>query len=214
MRVAVVDDSVLFRRGLVLLLGTVGVEVVLEAGNGDELLAAIRHTSVDAVICDIRMPPTFTDEGLRLAEALRASTPRFPVLVLSTYAESAYATRLLADDPHSIGYLLKDRVDDASALGDALLRLTKGETVIDPEVVARLVDSPRRGRLDNLSDRERDVLGLLAEGHSNAHIAQRLFLSEKSVERHVAGTFLKLDLQPDGDRNRRVLAVLTYLQSK
>ena len=213
MRVAVVDDSALFRRGLSLLLETVNVDVVVQAANADELLASVRHIQLDAVITDIRMPPTFTDEGLHLTELLRAEDPKRAVLVLSTYAEATYATRLLAGGVGGVGYLLKDRVDDAATVRDALVRLTRGETVIDADVVNRLVETPRPGQLDALTARERAVLALLAEGRSNAAIGHRLFLSEKTVERHVAGTFVKLGLQPDGDANRRVLAVLAYLQA-
>jgi DNA-binding NarL/FixJ family response regulator len=213
-RVALADDSALFRRGLALLLEAAGLEVVAAVPTGVELARAVATTPVDAVVLDIRMPPTFTDEGLVTAEALRTAEPGLGVLVLSTYVEAAYAVRLLARGGTGTGYLLKDRVDDVGTVVDALHRTARGESVVDPEVVARLVDRPPRDPLAELSGRERDVLRLLAQGRSNAAIAAALFLSDKTVEGHVARTFAKLGLLPQDDTNRRVLAVLRYLQAQ
>jgi DNA-binding NarL/FixJ family response regulator len=166
------------------------------------------------VILDIRMPPTFTDEGLVSAERLREAHPGLAILVLSTYAETPYAVRLLQNGPAGIGYLLKDRVADAGTLQDALSRLAEGESVIDPEIISKLVARERlTTELDRLTDRERDVLQLMAEGRSNNGIGQRLYLSPKTVEAHVAAVFTKLGLSAGSQDNRRVLAVLTWLRS-
>lgn len=214
MRVALADDSALFRQGLTLLLGAAGVEVTAQARTGQELLARIDNHPPDVVILDIRMPPTFTDEGLQAAEIVRSRHPDVGILVLSTYTETPYAVRLLQACQGKVGYLLKDRVDDAAALLDALTRITAGESVIDPEIVTRLVARPRRSPLSELTDRERDVLRLMAEGRSNAGIGQALFLSPKTIETHVASVFGKLNLPPASDDNRRVLAVLTWLRER
>jgi DNA-binding NarL/FixJ family response regulator len=215
MRVALADDSALFRRGLALLLDQAGVEVAWQARNADELLARLDLATPDVAILDIRMPPSFTEEGLAAAEQIRRRHPEVAILVLSTYAETHYAARLLAIGPRAVGYLLKDRVDDITALGEALQRLQHGEAVVDPEIVARLVARPRRDpALARFSDRERNVLALMAEGRSNAGIAQRLFLSAKTVEAHVNAVFTKLSLPASGDDNRRVLAVLSYLRAQ
>jgi DNA-binding NarL/FixJ family response regulator len=213
-RVALVDDSTLFRRGVAMLLGTVGVDVVLQASSAEEALACLDAARPDVVILDIRLPPTFTDEGLVLAEQVRAAQPSIAVLVLSTYAVSSYAVRLLETGSSGIGYMLKDRVDDIGALHEALTRVAAGELVIDTEIVGRLLGQERRSTgLDLLSERERDVLALMAEGRSNVAIGQQLYLSPKTVESHVASVFLKLGLHPAPDDNRRVLAVLTWLRA-
>lgn len=215
MRVALADDSALFRRGLGLLLESAGAVVTVSVGSGLELQAALRDAArpaVDVAILDIRMPPTYTDEGLATAEALRRSRPDLGVLLLSTYAEAAWAVRLLQDGGHGLGYLLKDRVDDVTTLLDALQRLQRGESVVDPELVSRLVQRPRADPLQSLTVREREVLALLAQGHSNRAIAAHLHVSDKTVEGHVAATFDKLGLPPQPHQNRRVLAVLRYLQ--
>jgi len=213
-RVAVADDSTLFRHGLALLLRDTGVEVTIEARTGHELVARVAQDPPDVVILDIRMPPTFTDEGLVSAERLREAHPGLAILVLSTYAETPYAVRLLQNGPAGIGYLLKDRVADAGTLQDALSRLAEGESVIDPEIISKLVARERlTTELDRLTDRERDVLQLMAEGRSNNGIGQRLYLSPKTVEAHVAAVFTKLGLSAGSQDNRRVLAVLTWLRS-
>jgi DNA-binding NarL/FixJ family response regulator len=216
MQVMVVDDSTLFRRGLVMLLRSSGITVTAECrcgGDVEEALAA--GVAADVVILDIRMPPTFTDEGLRAARRLRELYPRLALLVLSTYAETAYAVEILDIGEEAIGYLLKDRVSDVAMLVDALGRLVAGETVIDPELVARLLARQRRTQaLDRLTDRERAVLGLMAEGRSNAGIAAELFVQPKTVERHIATIFSQLGLEAEPRANRRVLAVLTWLRAQ
>jgi DNA-binding NarL/FixJ family response regulator len=211
-RVAVADDSALFREGLVALLAGSGVEVVVQARSGDELEARLSGELPDAVILDIRMPPTFTDEGLVTAERLRKLCPGLAVLVLSTYTETAYALRLLADGAEGIGYLLKDRVDSPRALVEALDRLVAGESVIDPGIVTRLLAKPGRSPLDLLSERERVVLQLIAEGRSTTGISNQLGVSPKTVESQIASIFSKLDLPAEADTNRRVLAALTWLR--
>ena len=213
MRVAIADDSALFRSGLALLLGSLQVEVVLQARTGEELLARFPTPRPDAVLLDIRMPPSYTDEGLATATTLRAKWPDLGILVLSTYAETPYAVRLLRDGSRHVGYLLKDRVDNAETLRDALDRIVAGEAVIDPDIVSRLVASRTRDPLGALTERERDVLRLMAEGRSNIGIGRQLFLSAKTVEAHTASVFSKLDLPGDSDDNRRVLAVLSWLRA-
>jgi DNA-binding NarL/FixJ family response regulator len=215
MRVALADDSALFREGLALLLRTAGVEVALEARTGDELLARMGPDLPDVVILDIRMPPTFTDEGLVTAGRIRERYARVGVLVLSTYAETAYAVQLLSTGHGAIGYLLKDRVDDVTSLLDALNRIAAGETVVDPDIVTRLFG--RRSNsdvLERLAARERDVLELMAQGRSNAGIARLLHVSPKTVEKHIASLFTRLNITGGSDDNRRVLAVLTWLRSR
>jgi DNA-binding NarL/FixJ family response regulator len=207
------DDSALFRRGLALLLTDVGVDIVGEAADAAQLQALIGGAAPDAVILDIRMPPTFTDEGLAAACVLRHTHPDLGMLVLSTYAETAYAIRLL-EVGTGVGYLLKDRVDDAAAVRDALERVARGETVVDPDIVTRLLTRHRHtDRLDRLTDRERDVLAQMAEGRSNAAIARHLRLAEKTVESHIATLLAKLHLEPTPDDNRRVLAVLAWMRA-
>lgn len=214
MRIALCDDSALFRRGLALLLADVGVEVIAEAADPPELFARVRSDPPDAVVLDIRMPPTFTDEGLVAAARLGAEHPGIGVLVLSTYAETAYATRLLDARSDGVGYLLKDRVDDAYALRDTLERIVNGDVVIDSEIVLRLLAAQRRqDALGRLSPREREVLELMAEGRTNAAIGRRMHLSRRTVESHVAAVFDGLGLPAAADDNRRVLAVLAWLRA-
>lgn len=214
MRIALADDSNLFRRGLRLLVTAVGVEVAFEARDPSALLTLVEADPPDAVIIDIRMPPTFTDEGLVVAETLTARYPEMGVLVLSTYNETAYAVRLLEGCGQGIGYLLKDRVDDVSTLVDALERVCAGRSAIDPDIVARLIAQHRRvDEMAELTARERDVLAHMAQGRSNAGIGQALGLSPRTVEAYVASVFQKLQLPASGDDNRRILAVLTWLRA-
>jgi DNA-binding NarL/FixJ family response regulator len=214
-RIALCDDSTLFREGLAGLLVTSGVEIVLDARNGDELLARLAPADPpDVAVLDIRMPPTFTDEGLACALAIRHRFPGTGVLVLSTYAETAYAARLLEEAAGGIGYLLKDRVDDVGTLLDALHRIDQGETVVDPDIVRRLLERRRRSSvLEGLTVREREILEQMAQGRSNAGIARHLHLGIKTVERHIAHLLAALGISGDSDDNRRVLAVLTWLRS-
>ena len=214
MRVALADDSALFRRGLAGLLGSAGVETIAEAASGEELLCRLADDVPDVVVLDIRMPPTFTDEGLATAEQVHARYPEVGILVLSTYAQTDYATRLLELGTSRVGYLLKDRVDDIATLSDALARLHHDETVIDPDIVERLLARRRRSQvLDELTPREREVLRSMAEGRSNAGIGRDLFLSPRTVEVHAAAVFAKLGLHAESESNRRVLAVLTWLRA-
>jgi DNA-binding NarL/FixJ family response regulator len=213
-RVALADDSALFRGGLALLLGRVGVEVVIEAGNGDDLLRQVAAAQPDVVLLDVRMPPSFTDEGLTTAQRLRDRYPHVGLLLLSTYAETPYATRLFRFAATGAGYLLKDGVANLETLRDALVRVGRGEWVLAPELVERLLTRQHVGsRLDRLTHRERDVLQLMAEGRSNLGIGQTLYLGSKTVEAHVTAVLNKLGLPPAPDDNRRVLAVLTWLRA-
>jgi DNA-binding NarL/FixJ family response regulator len=213
-RVAVADDSALFREGLARLLSDAGAEVTVQAKTGDELLARIAAAPPDVVVLDIRMPPTFTDEGLATAEAVRDRHPGVAVLVLSTYAESAYAVRLLEHGAAGVGYLLKDRVDSTRTLVDSLARLQAGESVIDPDIVTRLLTRRGRSALDDLTPREKLVLSLMAEGRSTIGIGTELGVSVKTVETQIASIFNRLDLPATVDTNRRVLAVLTWLREQ
>jgi len=214
MRVVVADDLMLTREGITRLLTDAGVDVVAEAGDAASLLRAVRMTHPDAAVVDIRMPPTHTDEGLVAAQQIHAEHPDIGVLILSQYVEPHYAMRLIEEHPERVGYLLKERVFDVANLIDALRRLADGETVVDPTIVARLFARKRRADpLDKLTEREREVLALLAEGLSNRAIATRLFVTERTVEAHVKQVFLKLGLNTDPDSHRRVLAVLAYLRS-
>jgi DNA-binding NarL/FixJ family response regulator len=212
MRVVIAEDQFLLRDGLTRMLGAHGLQVVAAVDNGTDLLAAVTAEKPDVAIVDVRLPPTFTDEGLRAALAARRNVPGLPVLVLSQYVEQLYARELLADGTGGIGYLLKDRVLDSRQFADAVRRVAAGGTAMDPEVIARLLaHNSSDGALAALSPREREVLGHMAEGRSNAAIAQRLVITERAVAKHTAAIFLKLGLQPSDDDNRRVLAVLAYL---
>ena len=214
MRVALADDSALFRSGLELLLRASGVQVTSQASSGDELMANIAPDPPDAVILDLRMPPTFTGEGIETAAAVRARDPGVGILLLSTYAEASYASTLIEAVGHGVGYLLKDNVTDAQNLVAALERIVAGETVIDPAVVRRLLQRRRTsGTIDTLNPRERDVLSRMAEGRSNVGIAQDLYLSPRTVEAHVTSVFGKLGLKSTDTDNNRVRAVLAYLRS-
>ena len=213
MRVVIADDAVLLREGLVRLLVENGHEVLAAVGDGPSLVAAVLEHKPDISIVDVRMPPSHTDEGLRAAVEARSKVPGTPVLVLSQYVEVSYADDLLADGKGGIGYLLKDRVSDVSDFLDGLTRVAGGGTVLDPEVVAQLFARRRRGDpLRSLTAREREVLGLMAEGRSNTAIARHLVVTEGAVEKHVRNIFTKLDLPPDDEQHRRVLAVLAYLK--
>jgi DNA-binding NarL/FixJ family response regulator len=213
-RIGLADDALLFREGLARLVAELGFEVAFQAGSVEELERAVDAAAPDVVIVDVRMPPTYTSEGIVAARRLRAEHPGLGVLVLSQYVESSQAARLLAEDGRGIGYLLKDRVSDLGALSDAIRRVASGGTVIDPDVVSRLL--ARRTEHDALADltsREREVLSLMAEGRSNPAIAESLVIGLKTVETHVGTIFSKLELFPDQDVDRRVRAVLTFLRS-
>jgi DNA-binding NarL/FixJ family response regulator len=215
MRVVVAEDTMLTREGIVRLLEDAGVEVVAEAEDAEALLRHVRFTKPDAAIVDIRMPPTHTDEGLVAAQTILAEQPTVGVLILSQYVEPSYALRLLQEHPERVGYLLKERVFDVAILVDALRRIADGETVIDPTIVSRLIGRRRReDPLTELTEREREVLGLVAEGCSNKEIAARLFVTERTVESHVKQIFLKLRLDANPASHRRVLAVLAYLRAE
>jgi DNA-binding NarL/FixJ family response regulator len=214
LRVVVADDSVLLREGLVRLLTENGHEVVAAIGDGPSLVDAIDRHRPDVSVVDVRMPPSHTDEGLRAAVEARRLVPGTPVLVLSQYVEASYADDLLADRSGAVGYLLKDRVAAIAEFLDALHRVAGGGTVLDPEVVGQLLARRRRDDpLRQLTPRERDVLGLMAEGRSNTAIAKALVVSDGAVEKHVRNIFTKLSLPPDEEQHRRVLAVLAYLRS-
>jgi DNA-binding NarL/FixJ family response regulator len=214
MRLALAEDSGLFRSSLALLLEASGAEVSVSVPSGTELLAAIRTSPPDAAILDIRMPPSFTDEGIRTACEIRRLYPRTGILVLSTYAETRYATELLETVSTGVGYLLKDNVTDADALMDSLARVAAGETVIDPTIVRRLLQRNRKpSKIDMLNERERAVLRHMAEGRSNVGIAKQLFLSSRTVETHVTSVFSKLGLDQSDTENNRVRAVLAFLRS-
>ena len=214
MRVVVADDVMLTREGIARLLRDAGVEVVAEAGDAEGLLREVRLTRPDVALVDIRMPPTHTDEGLVAAQAIRTEHPQVGVLVLSQYVEPSYAMRLIQEHPERVGYLLKERVFDIATVVDALRRIVDGETVIDPTIVSRLVGRRRRqDPLADLSEREREVLGLIAEGMSNRAIAARLLVTERTVEAHVTRIFQKLHLPESTDQHRRVLAVLAFLRA-
>lgn len=213
MRIVVADDSMLTREGIVRLLRDASFDVVGEAENATRLLEHVRGLQPDAAVIDIKMPPTHTDEGLVAAKQIRAEYPDVGVLVLSQYIEPSYSMRLMEEHPERVGYLLKDRVFDVAILVDALRRIGDGETVVDPTIVSRLL-SRRRAKdpVETLTEREREVLGLVAEGLSNRAIAARLFITERTVEAHVTQMFLKLGLAEDPASHRRVLAVLAHLR--
>jgi DNA-binding NarL/FixJ family response regulator len=212
LRIVIAEDLFLLRDGLTRMLQAHGMQVAAAVDNGPDLLAAITTHQPDVAIVDVRLPPTFTDEGLRAVLAARRQVPGLPVLVLSQYVEQLYARELLADGSGGIGYLLKDRVLDSAQFTDAVRRVAAGGTALDPEVIARLLDrNSGDGALAALSPREREVLALMAEGRSNAAIAQQLVVTERAVAKHTASIFVRLGLQPSDDDNRRVLAVIAYL---
>jgi DNA-binding NarL/FixJ family response regulator len=213
MRVVIADDAMLLREGTARLLEAAGLEIVGKVDDAQKLLRLVASEHPDVAIVDIRMPPTFTDEGLVAAEAIRASYPDVGVLVLSQYVESSYAMRLLRENPERSGYLLKERVSNVAVLVDALTRITEGECVLDPTIVAMLVRRPRDpDPLSELTEREQEVLALIAEGRSNRAISELLVLSPKTVETHIGQILFKLGLDETADYHRRVLAVLTYLR--
>jgi DNA-binding NarL/FixJ family response regulator len=212
-RVVIAEDSVLLREGVARILADSGFEVVGQAGTADELMLKVRSYSPDVAIVDIRMPPTHTDEGLQAAHEIREKHPGVGVLVLSQYIEPAYAMELLAESAEGVGYLLKDRISDVQEFSDAVRRVADGGSALDPQIVSQLVGR-RRGDdpLGELTPREREVLGLMAEGRSNQGIAERLVVTERAVEKHVTSIFSKLKLPAATADHRRVLAVLVYLK--
>ena len=213
MRVVIAEDSVLLREGVARILADSGFEVVGQAGTADELMLKVRSYSPDVAIVDIRMPPTHTDEGLQAAHEIREKHPGVGVLVLSQYIEPAYAMELLAESAEGVGYLLKDRISDVQEFSEAVRRVADGGSALDPQIVSQLVGR-RRGDdpLGELTPREREVLGLMAEGRSNQGIAERLVVTERAVEKHVTSIFSKLKLPAATADHRRVLAVLAYLK--
>ena len=214
MRVVIADDSVLLREGLARVLTEGGFEVVAQAANADELRQVVRRYKPDIAIVDVRMPPTHTDEGARAAVEIRTEQPEVAVLVLSQVIEAAHAMRLFSERPEGFGYLLKDRVLEIDDFLEAVRRVGKGGTAIDPEVIGQLVGRRREGDpLEELTPREREVLELMAQGLSNRGICEKLFISPKTVETHVNSIFGKLDLMPAPDEHRRVLAVLAFLRA-
>lgn len=215
LRVVIAEDSALLRDGLVQLLALRGVEVAAAVGDAGALLAAVTEHRPDAAVIDIRLPPTQTDEGLRAAVELRRTAPGVGVLIFSQYVETKYAAQLLGESGAGVGYLLKERVVDIGEFVDALERVAAGGTALDPEVVAQLFGASRRASaLDALTPREREVLGLMAQGRTNQSIAESFVVSERAVEKHIANIFTKLDLSPSDGGNRRVLAVLRYLETE
>ena len=213
MRAVIAEDAVLLREGLTRLLAEAGCEVVATVDNGEALLRAVERHQPDVCIVDVRMPPTFSDEGVRAALVIRRQWPEVSILLLSQYVEERYAVDLLAGDSRGIGYLLKDRVADVSEFLEALKRVAAGGAALDPEVVTQLlVRSGRPDPLDGLSKRESEVLALMAEGRTNSSIAEALVVTEGAVEKHVTSIFNKLDMPPADQAHRRVLAVLRYLE--
>ena len=212
MRVVIAEDSVLLRAGLTKLLAAAGIEVLAAVGDAEELLGAVLEHQPDVVIADVRMPPTHTDEGIRAALVIRSQWPQVAVLVLSQYVEERYAADLLSANTSSIGYLLKDRVADVGEFLSALRRVAAGGTALDPEVVAQLLLRRRSDPLDRLTPRELEVLRRMAEGRSNAAIAQQLVITDSAVAKHINNIFAKLDLNPGDGDHRRVLAVLRFLE--
>jgi DNA-binding NarL/FixJ family response regulator len=213
-RVAIADDAMLLREGVARLLCDAGFDITGTAADAEGLLKIVADERPDVVIIDIKMPPTHTDEGLVAAESIRQAYPEIGVLVLSQYLDARWATRLLEQHPERVGYLLKERVSDIAVLADALERIRVGESVVDPTIVSRLVKRrAHAGSLLELTDREREVLALMAQGHSNRGICAKLFLSPKTVETHIRQIFQKLGLHETGDYHRRVLAVLAFLRA-
>jgi len=213
-RVVIGEDSLLLREGLARLLEETGHDVVAQAGDAEELLRKVGAHKPDLAIVDVRMPPSFTDEGIRGALTIRERWPQIAVLVLSEHVESTYALELFADGTDGLGYLLKQRVSDLDEFADAVSRVAAGGSALDPEVVSHLLGRHRRGDpLDRLTPREREVLGLMAEGRSNHAIAEQLVITERAVEKHVTSIFSRLDLPPTAEAHRRVLAVLKYLEA-
>ena len=214
LRVVIADDSVLLREGLSRLLEESGFEVAGQAGDAEDLLRKVGAHHPDVAVVDVRMPPTHTDEGLRAAHRIRTDYPGTGVLVLSQYVEEAYALELLSESTERTGYLLKDRVADVDSFTDAVRRVAGGGSALDPEVVALLLGRRRReDPLQSITPREREVLGLMAEGRSNSAIAEALVVTERAVEKHVTSIFSKLNLTPTVEDHRRVLAVLAYLRA-
>ncbi|MFC9326632.1 response regulator [Kitasatospora sp. NPDC057015] len=212
MRAVIAEDSVLLRAGLVKVLEAVGFEVAAAVGDAEELLAAVEEHAPQVVVTDVRMPPGFTDEGVRAALMIRRQWPEVAVLLLSQYVEERYAADLLATNTSGVGYLLKQRVANVDDFVDALQRVAEGGTALDPEVVAQLLVRRHSDPLEKLTPRERDVLGLMAEGHSNAAIAAALVVGDSAVAKHINSIFTKLDLPPADATHRRVLAVLRFLE--
>jgi DNA-binding NarL/FixJ family response regulator len=214
-QVVIAEDSVLLRAGLTGLLTDAGHEIVAAVGDADSLLDVVKRHQPDMCVTDVRMPPTNTDDGLRAARQIRADHPSVGILVLSQYVEERYATELLSEDTSGIGYLLKDRIADVADFLSAVDRVGGGGTALDPEVVSQLLArSRRKDPLERLSPRERDVLGLMAEGRTNTAIARQLVVSDGAVEKHISNIFTKLDLPPTDGDHRRVLAVLRWLESE
>ncbi|PZP15731.1 MAG: DNA-binding response regulator [Brachybacterium faecium] len=215
MRIVIADDAVLLRAGLERLLTEAGHEVLAAVGDGSALLSAVSAHRPDLAVIDVRMPPTFTDEGVRAATLIRQQDPEVALLVLSQYVEERYASELIADSPHGLGYVLKDRVADVEDFLGVVDTVGSGGTWLDPEVVQQIfVRSRRRRTLEALSPREREVLALMAQGRSNQAIADALFVSAGSVEKHISSLLTKLDLPPVDGENRRVMAILRYLESE
>jgi DNA-binding NarL/FixJ family response regulator len=210
-RIVIAEDSVLLRAGLIKLLQTADFEVAAAVGDAEGLLVAVEEHKPDAVIVDVRMPPAYTDEGVRAALVIRRQWPSVAVLLLSQYVEERYAAELLGGNTSGVGYLLKDRVADVSAFIDALRRVAAGGTALDPEVVSQLLLRRHRDPLDRLTPREREVLALMAEGRSNAGIAEKLVVGDSAVAKHINNIFAKLDLPPTDADHRRVLAVLRFM---
>lgn len=212
MRLVIAEDSALLRTGIARLLEDAGFDVVAQAGDADDLLRKVRAHAPDVALTDIRMPPGHSDEGVRAALEIRAEHPGVGVLVLSQYVDEAYALQLLSGETEGVGYLLKDRVADVDALAEAIRRVAAGGSALDPEVVAHLLGRRRRDDpIDALTPREREVLGLMAEGRTNRGIAEALVVTERAVEKHTTAIFAKLDLPAGGTDHRRVLAVLRFL---
>ncbi|TCP43646.1 LuxR family two component transcriptional regulator [Tamaricihabitans halophyticus] len=211
MRVVIAEDAVLLRAGVQRLLADEGIETVAAVPDGDSLLASVLEHRPDLAIVDVRMPPTFTDEGLRAALEARRQIPELPVLVLSQYVEERYAVELLSGGAGGVGYLLKERVADVAEFVDGVRRVARGGTCIDQDVIAQLMARGRKDPLDSLTEREREVLGLMAQGLTNTAISRSLVISDGAVEKHIGNIFAKLTLEPSSEEHRRVRAVLTYL---